>query len=140
MPSTSDREVRVPLHAEQAEVTRHSRITGRVSVSTVTRSREELIDELLTSENATIERVSIRQLVDAIPAIREEGDMIVIPVVEEVVVVERRLMLKEEIRIRRVRTSERHQEAVTLREQDAVITVTPAQTTMDRETEFSPSE
>ena len=109
MHSASDREGRVSLHAEQAEVTRQIRLTGRVSVSTVTTMREELVDELLTSENAEIERVSIRQFVDEIPAVREEGDMIVVPLVEEVVVVERRLVLKEEIRIRRVVTTERHQ-------------------------------
>jgi hypothetical protein len=37
-------------------------------------------------------------------------------------VVERRLMLKEEIHIKRVRTTERHQEKVTLRSQEAVVT------------------
>ena len=42
-------------------------------------------------------------------------------VVEDVVVVERRLVLKEEIRLRRMQTTERHRESVTLREQDAVI-------------------
>jgi len=128
MPSASDREERVPLHAEQAEVTRQTRVTGRVSVSTVTKTREELVDELLTNEHAEIERVSIRQFVDEIPAVRQEGDIIVVPLVEEVVVVERRLVLKEEIRIRRVVTAERHRETVTLREQDAVITRKPVQT------------
>jgi hypothetical protein len=43
-------------------------------------------------------------------------------VVEEIVVVERRLILKEEIHIRRLHVSERHQEAVILRKQEAVIT------------------
>jgi hypothetical protein len=36
-------------------------------------------------------------------------------------VVERRLILKEEIRLRRSRTTEQHREMVTLREQQAVI-------------------
>jgi stress response protein YsnF len=126
--SAPEREERVLLHAEQAEVTRETKLTGRVSVSTVTKSREELIDELLTHENVEIERVPIRQLVNEVPTIREEGDLIVIPLVEEVVVVERRVLLKEEIRIRRVNTTERYQETVTLREQDAVITRKPAET------------
>jgi stress response protein YsnF len=41
--------------------------------------------------------------------------------VEEVLVIERRLLLKEEIRLRRVRTTERHHETVTLREQQPII-------------------
>ena len=123
MPPTPDpEEVIVPVHTEQAEMTRRSTVTGRVTVSTVTKVRDELIDELLTNEHTEIERVAIRQLVDEVPGIREEGDTTVIPVVEEVLIVERRLFLKEEVRVRRVKTMTRHQQTVTLREQDAVIT------------------
>jgi stress response protein YsnF len=61
------------------------------------------------------------------PAIREEGDTIVIPIVEEVLVVERRLFLKEEVRVRRVSSTERHQESVTLRHHEAVVTRLPAE-------------
>ena len=56
------------------------------------------------------------------PPISHEGDITIIPVVEEMVVVERRLVLKEEVRVRRVSTKERHQETVVLRQQEAVIT------------------
>ena len=56
------------------------------------------------------------------PSISQEGDTTIIPVVEEIVVVERRLVLKEEIRVRRVSTKEQHQETVVLREQEAVTT------------------
>ena len=73
-----------------------------------------------------VEHVPIGRTVGAVPPIREEGDTTVLPVVEEVVVVERRLVLKEEIRIRRLRSTERHQETVTLRTQDAVVTRTEA--------------
>jgi stress response protein YsnF len=122
LPGSDPEELTIPLSAEEAEVTRQSIVTGRVTVSTVTKARDELIDELLTNEHAEIERVPIRQLVDAVPGIREEGDTTVIPVVEEVLIVERRLFLKEEVRVRRVKTMTRHQQTVTLREQDAVIT------------------
>jgi len=57
-----------------------------------------------------------------VPSISQEGDTTIIPVVEEIVVVERRLVLKEEIRVRRVSTKEQHQETVVLREQEAVTT------------------
>jgi stress response protein YsnF len=42
--------------------------------------------------------------------------------VEERLVVDRELVLKEEIRVRRVRTTERYQEKVALRQQEAVVT------------------
>jgi stress response protein YsnF len=57
-----------------------------------------------------------------VPPVSHEGDITIIPVVEEIVVVERRLVLKEEVRVRRVSTKEQHQETVVLRQQEAVIT------------------
>jgi stress response protein YsnF len=52
---------------------------------------------------------------------RETEDTIVIPVVEEIVVVERRLILKEEIHVRKTRRVERKSEQVTLRTQQAEV-------------------
>ena len=92
-----------------------------MQVSTVTREHERLVDEVLKHERVEIERVPIGRPVDAIPPVRQEGDTTIISVVEETIIVERRLILKEEIRIRRLRVSERHQETVVLRKQEAVI-------------------
>ena len=97
-----------------------------VRVATVTHEHEQLVDEALTHERVEIEHVPVGRAVDAVPPVREEGDTTIFPVMEEVVVVERRLVLKEEIRIRRLRSTERHQETVVLRTQDAVVTRTEA--------------
>ena len=111
----------VPLHAEELSVTRRRIVGDTVRVSTVTRDRERLVEETLTHERVEVERVPVGSTVDAVPPVREEGDTTIIPVLEEIVVVQRRLILKEEVRIRRVRVTELHQETVTVREQDAVI-------------------
>jgi uncharacterized protein (TIGR02271 family) len=118
----------IPLLAEQVEVTKQTVETGRVQVARVTHEREQLIDELLNHQTAEVERVRIGQHVDTMPAVREEGDTIVIPIVEEVLVIERRLFLKEEVRVRRVNSTERHQESVTLRHHEAVVTRLPVET------------
>ena len=117
----------MPLSAEEIAVTKRVVETGRVRVARVTHEREQLIDELLARETVEVSRASIGEHVDTMPAVREEGDTIVIPIVEEVLVVERRLFLKEEVRVRRVRTTERHQESVTLRHQEAVVTRLPVE-------------
>ncbi len=122
---TDPRTLTLPLYAEALVVSRR-RMHSTVRVATVTREHEQLVDEALTHERIEIEHVPIGRTVEAVPPIREEGDTTIFPVVEEVVVVERRLVLKEEIRIRRLRSTERHQEAVMLRTQDAVITRTEA--------------
>ncbi len=120
-------EVIIPLHKEEIAVSRRKLARAVVRVATVTRSREQLVDEELAQERVEVERVAMGHVVDAIPPVREEGDVTIMPVVEEVLVVERRLILKEEVRIRRVRLVQQHQETVTLRDQEAVITRTPVE-------------
>jgi len=117
----------LPRLAEEVAVTKRVVETGRVQVARITHDREELIDELLAQQTAEIERVPIGQPVETMPAVREEGDTVVIPIVEEVLVVERRLFLKEEVRVRRVHSTQRHQESVTLRHHEAVVTRLPVE-------------
>jgi stress response protein YsnF len=113
-------EIIVPLHVEDVSVERRKLERG-VQVQVRTINHDHLIDEALAHERVVIERVAIGRPIDAIPPVREEGDTTVVSVVEEVLVIERRLVLKEEIHLRRVRTTERHRETVTLREQQAII-------------------
>src|SRR5215471_10321183 len=118
----------LPLAAEELSVSKETVETGRVRVATRTREREALIDEDLARERVEIETVPIGSRIDAVPEARQEGDTTIIPIVEEVLVVERQLVLKEEVRIRRVRTTEHHKETVKLRYQEAVVTRQPGDT------------
>jgi uncharacterized protein (TIGR02271 family) len=115
-------EPRIPLHGEELSVSRRQTAGDTLQVSTVTREHARFVDEMLNHERVEIERVPIGRPVDAMPPIRQEGDTTIMSVVDETVVIERRLILKEEVRIRRLRVSERHQETVVLRKQEAVIT------------------
>jgi uncharacterized protein (TIGR02271 family) len=115
-------DLRIPLPVEEVSVSRREIKRANVHIALNTRTREQLIDEELTHVRVEIERFSIGQTVEAVPPIRQEGDITIIPVVEEVVIVERRLVLKEEVRVRRVSTKEQHQETVVLRQQEAVVT------------------
>ena len=116
-----DREVVLPLLEEELSVAVRPVTTGRVRVHVTTTTREERVDENLETTKVEVERVPIGRVVETHPAIREEGDVTVIPVVEEVLVTERRLVLKEEVRVRRVRSEEHHVESVVLRVQHATI-------------------
>jgi uncharacterized protein (TIGR02271 family) len=118
-------QVVIPLHAEEVSIGKKQVATGRVKVSTVTHSREELVQQLLQSERVEVERVPMGQVVAKVPEVRTEGDITIIPVVEETVVLQRQLVLKEEVRIRRIRETQNYQERVILRQQEAVITRVP---------------
>jgi uncharacterized protein (TIGR02271 family) len=115
-------DLRIPLQVEDISVSRREIKKANVQIALVTGTREQLIDEELTQVRVEIERVPIDRTVDVVPPIRQEGDITIIPVVEEIIVVERRLVLKEEVRVRRVSTKEQHQETVVLRQQEAVVT------------------
>ena len=116
------------LLAEELSVSKETVETGRVRVATRTREREALIDEDLAHERVEIETVPIGSQIDAVPEIRQEGDTTIIPIVEEILVVQRRLVLKEEVRIKRIRTSEHYKATVALRYQEAVVTRHPGET------------
>ena len=109
------------LHAEELAVAKR-RVTRTVRVTRETRSRDMLVEEDVTSTGIVVERVPMGQFVDAMPPVREEGDITILPVIEEVVVTIRRLRLVEEVRIRRVHTTATHIETVKLREQRVVVT------------------
>ncbi len=116
----------IRLHAEELAVSRRTRERGKVQVATTTRQREQIVDEKLEHQRVEVERVPVGRIVEAFPSIREEGDVTIMPVVEEVVVIERKLLLKEEVRIRRVRVTEQFHQTVVLREQQAAVTRLPA--------------
>jgi uncharacterized protein (TIGR02271 family) len=114
------------LHAEDIAVARRSVAGDTVRIETTTHTRDHHIDEPLSHTRVQVERVPIGRAVAAVPAVREEGDTTILPVVEEVIVVERRLILKEEVHIRRIKVAERHTETVTTREQTVEIYRTEA--------------
>jgi uncharacterized protein (TIGR02271 family) len=108
----------VPVIADELNVGRRSVETGRVRVSKLVSERQEVVDQPTVTEQVTVERVPVNRVVEQAPAPRQEGDTLVVPVVEEVVVVQRRLVLKEEVRITRTRTESRDPQTVTLRSED----------------------
>jgi stress response protein YsnF len=116
------KDLRIPLHVEDISISRREIKKANVQIALITGTREQLIDEELTHVRVEIERVPVGVTIEVVPPVSHEGDITIIPVVEEVVVVERRLVLKEEVRVRRVSTKEQHQETVVLRQQEAVVT------------------
>jgi uncharacterized protein (TIGR02271 family) len=112
----------IPVVAERLEVGRRVTETGVVRLRKLVHERDELVDQEVTRETVQVERVPVGRVVDGPVAIRQEGDTIVVPVLEEVLVVERRLVLKEEVRIVRQRVTERAEpQRVTLRREEIVV-------------------
>ena len=117
---------KLTLLAEELTVGKETVETGRVSVSKQTHTREVAINEALLRESAEIETIPIGRQIFEMPSVRHEGETIIVPIVEEVIHTERRLMLKEEVRITRRKITEQFHDRVTLRYQEAVVTRVPS--------------
>jgi uncharacterized protein (TIGR02271 family) len=111
----------VPVMVEELDVQKHRVETGRVRISKVVREHEERVDEPLLREEVIIERVPINRFVEEAIPLRSEGDTIIVSLLEEVPVVEKRLMLKEELRITVRRVEARKPTSVTLRSEEATV-------------------
>ena len=92
---------RVELVEERLEISKRDVERGRLVVRTRTEERDEFAEIELQQEEVTVERVPRGVPIDVVPAVHEEDGVLIIPVVEEQLVVTKRLILKEEIRITR---------------------------------------
>jgi uncharacterized protein (TIGR02271 family) len=112
----------LPLLAERVSVSRRRIETSELRATVTTHVNEQVIEEDLVHERVEVERIPIDRVVETVPPIRQEGNTTIIPVVEEMLVIERRLVLKEEVHVRRVTVRETHVEAVAIRAQEVVVT------------------
>jgi uncharacterized protein (TIGR02271 family) len=111
----------VPVAQEVLDVQKRWVEGGRVRITKVVNRREEVIDEPLLREEVEVERVAIDRVVEGPMAIRHEGDVMIVPVLEEILVVEKRLVLKEELHIRRRRLEESRPQTVVLRSEEVTV-------------------
>jgi uncharacterized protein (TIGR02271 family) len=106
--------------------------TGKVRISTVVDTVEEVARASLDEEKVEITRVPVDKVVEVAPAVRTEDGVTIVPVLEEVLFVEKRLVLREELHIRRRIETEDVEVPVTLRKERAVVeTISPDQTDED---------
>ena len=110
-------EVVIPVIREELRVARREIERGGVRVHKRVEEREEVVEEPAYREEVTVERVPLGQPIDEEIGSRQEGDTLIIPVLEEMLVVEKRLVLKEEVRITKRRIEETEQARIVLREE-----------------------
>ena len=111
----------VPVIREELLVGKSLVEVGAVRIRLVTDSTVEQLDVPLGRDEVSVERVPFGTPVDAPRAPWQDGDVWVVPVYEEVLVTERRLMLKEELRLTRRRIDSVEHREVALQRQRAVI-------------------
>ena len=108
----------VPIIEEALSVGKRVIETGGVRINKTVQERQETVDIALIEDHVDVERVPINRIVDGPVEVRREGEMLILPLLEEVLVVEKRLMLKEELHIRMRREEVHKPQQVTLRREE----------------------
>ena len=111
----------IPVLEERLRIGKRTVETGRLRVAVTTETAEEILRETLRTRRVEVERVPFGHEVTEAPQTRQEGDVLVVPVVEEILVVEKRLVLREEIRMRFIDTETAVEQPVERRVQRATV-------------------
>ncbi len=121
-------EVVIPLAEDTVSVSKREVETGRVRVALTTEMQTIVARETLRGRRVEIERVDVGRTLaegEAPPTPHEEGDTLVIPVIEETAVVVKRLVVREEVGLRFVPTERPFEETVEVRRQSATVERAP---------------
>ena len=114
-------ELVVPVLKEELEVHKERRKIGTVRVSKTVRELEEVVNESLASETADVQRIPMDLVVDTPPQIRTEGDVTIIPVVKEELIITKQLRVVEELRVTRRRSVDEYRENVMIRAEEVTV-------------------
>lgn len=116
----------IPVLEEHLSLGKREVVSGRVRVRITNATEEQRLQADLHSEAVTVDRVPIgRELAlgetPPVPREEEDGKVLVVPVLEEVLVVEKRLVLREELRLRRTGSTQHVEQVVEVRRQSALV-------------------
>lgn len=110
----------VPVVEEVLDVGKR-KTTSTVRVTKQVQEREAVVEAPAVHQEVAVERVPINRVVEGPLSTRVEGDTTVIPVLEEEVFIEKRWILREEIRITKTEVSRLERKSVVLKQESAHI-------------------
>jgi len=105
----------VPVMQEELDVEKRVVESGRIRINKRVETTESVVDEPLLALSYDIDRTAVNRIIEDAPAPRYDGNTLVLPIVEEVLVVEKRLILREEVRITPKREEVRDPQTHTVR-------------------------
>lgn len=111
----------IPVIQEAVRVEKREFESGKVVVHKTVVERDEAVEILLRQQDLSVERVPVGRVVSEAPQTRQEGDTLIVPILEEVLVVEKRLMLKEELHIRKQSSERTEHQTIRLRSEQVKI-------------------
>jgi uncharacterized protein (TIGR02271 family) len=114
-------QIRVPVYEERLSATVHPVDLGEVRIHKTVEGHPDIVTESVERDELEIERVPLDRLIDEPAQPRQEGEWLIVPVMEEVLVVTKQLVLTEEVRIRTKRVTEEQEVYEILRRERVTI-------------------
>jgi len=84
---------------EQVDIDKKLIESGKVYIHKKVHETDEEISVPVSHETVTINKVPVNKYVDVAPLVRNEGNTTIIPVIKEVLVIEKKLLLVEEVHV-----------------------------------------
>jgi uncharacterized protein (TIGR02271 family) len=116
-----EEDIVIPVVEEEVVAGARPVKTGTVRVDKHVEKRLRKIEMPLLHEDVEVRRVPVNRVVTEVPPIRKKGDTVIVPVVEEELVVKRRLVVKEEIHLIRRRSRDQFVKEVELSRERAEV-------------------
>lgn len=112
----------IPVTEERVNVGKKIIEKGRVKISKIVKEESEVLNLPTTSEQVHIRRVPVNKIVENTPeTVRYEGNTMIIPVLQEVTVIEKKLLLVEEIHVTKTSVFSEETKEITLRKEEITI-------------------
>lgn len=111
----------INLIKEEVHVSKKLIEKDTVRISKKVHETEETVSTSLNNEEVQVEKVAINKYVDTYPEVRYEGETMIVPVVKEVVVVEKKLLLIEEVHIIRRTVTVQDEQILPLRHEEIIV-------------------
>lgn len=111
----------IKVYEETLKVDKRLVETGRAKIHVTVSEHDEAIETMLMHQDVVVNRVAIGTEIAAMPPVRREGETIIVSIVEERAIVEKRMFLKEELHIHIGQTNRMETQVVSLRREHAEI-------------------
>ncbi|GAB2591536.1 YsnF/AvaK domain-containing protein [Spirosoma areae] len=111
----------IPVIEEQVQVGKKLIETGVVRIAKRVIEEPQTVDIPVFREEVTVEHIAVYQYVDEAPAVRYEGETMIIPVLREVLVTEKRLLLIEEVHVTKRHITDQETQEVMLRKEEITV-------------------
>lgn len=114
----------IPVIEEEVTIEKHIVPTGKVNITKRVREQEEIVDVPTYKGEVNVNRVPVNTFVEKHPPIRHEGDTMIIPIVQEQIVMVKKLLLVEELHVQNRVIESHYSQTVTLLKEEVEVTRT----------------